>query len=181
MPRNDAAAPGHVCPGIRIHAIDIDQPPGIGIPPIADMDPHQTIVTAALAAKSSAETPKKTRWDARSEAMRREISVSAVAARQPRRRSALVVLVVAAPPDARLIAPLGGAVKPLVHAPEAVQSARIGGIGVVDDAVLEHERAHARPLARVRGHVGPAHGREHSGPVGCRARGYLGDRPLAAA
>jgi len=35
MPRTDAAAPGHVCPGIRIHAIDIVQPPGIGIPPIA--------------------------------------------------------------------------------------------------------------------------------------------------
>jgi hypothetical protein len=59
MPRNDAAARGHVCPGIRIHAIDIVQPPGIGISPIADMDAHQTIVTAALAAKSSAETPKK--------------------------------------------------------------------------------------------------------------------------
>ena len=27
MPRNDAAAPGHVCPGIRIHTIDIVQPP----------------------------------------------------------------------------------------------------------------------------------------------------------
>src|SRR6266851_3096806 len=59
MPRNDAAAPAHVCPGIRIHAIDIVQPPGIGISPIADMDAHQTIVTAALAAKSSAETPMK--------------------------------------------------------------------------------------------------------------------------
>src|SRR2546428_7513909 len=78
-----------------------------------------------------------------------------------------IVLVVAAPPDARLVAPLGGAVEPLVHAPEAVQSARIGGIGVVDNAVLEHERAHARPLARVRGHVGSGHGR------------VLGDRPLA--
>src|SRR5580704_3680184 len=66
IPRNDAAAPGHVCPGIRIHAIDIVQPPGIGIPPIADMDAHQTIVTAALAARRSAETPKK----ARSEALR---------------------------------------------------------------------------------------------------------------
>jgi hypothetical protein len=41
-----------------IHAIDIVQPPGIGISPIADMDAHQTIVTAALAAKSRAETPK---------------------------------------------------------------------------------------------------------------------------
>ena len=31
---------------------------------------------------------------------------------------------------------------------------------MVDDAVLEHERAHARPLARVRGHVGSGHGRD---------------------
>jgi hypothetical protein len=75
---------------------------------------------------------------------------------------------VAAPPDARLVAPLGGAVEPLVHAPEAVQSARVGGIGVVDDAVLERERAHTRSLARVRGHVGSGHGRD------------LGDGPLAA-
>jgi hypothetical protein len=28
-------------------------------------------------------------------------------------------------------------VEPRVHAPEAVQSARIGGIGVVDEAILE--------------------------------------------
>ena len=35
---------------------------------------RQTIVTAALAAKSSAETPKKAPWEARSETMRREIS-----------------------------------------------------------------------------------------------------------
>ncbi|MGH2824925.1 MAG: hypothetical protein ACRDLY_18265, partial [Thermoleophilaceae bacterium] len=67
MPRTDAAAPGHVCPGIHIHAIDIVQPPGIGISPIADMDAHQTIVTAALAAKTNAETPKKACWDARSD------------------------------------------------------------------------------------------------------------------
>jgi len=57
MPRNDAAAPGHVCPGIRIHAIDIVQPPGIGISSIVDMAVHQTIVTAALAMKRSPETP----------------------------------------------------------------------------------------------------------------------------
>src|SRR5438094_4954011 len=93
----------------------------------------------------------------------------AVTPRQPRRRSALVVLVVAAPPDARLVASPGGAVEPLVHAPEDVQAARIGGIGVIDDAVLEHERAHARSLARVRGRVGSGRGRQ------------LGDRPLAAA
>jgi hypothetical protein len=64
MPRNDAAAPVHVCPGIRIHVIDIVQPPGIGIPLIADIDTLQTIVIAALAAKSNADTPKKVRWEA---------------------------------------------------------------------------------------------------------------------
>src|SRR6266853_5964701 len=152
MPRNDAAAPGHVCWGI--HAIDIVQPPGIGISPIADMDAHQTIVTPALTAKSSAETPKNACWEARSEAMRREVSGPAVAPRQPRLRSALVVLVVAAPPEARLIAPVGCAVEPLVHAPEAVQPARVRRVGVVYDAILELERAHARPLARIRGRVG---------------------------
>src|SRR6266850_4624829 len=60
-----------------------------------------------------------------------------------RHRSALVVLVVAAPPGARLIAPPGCAVEPLVHAPEAVQPARVRRVGVVDDAILERERAHA--------------------------------------
>ena len=45
-----------------IHAIDIIQPPGIVIPPIADMDAHQMIATAALTAKSSAEKPKKARF-----------------------------------------------------------------------------------------------------------------------
>src|SRR5688572_11538863 len=95
------------------------------------------------------------------------------AARAAERRgismSALVVFVVAAPPDAtRLVAPLGGAVEPLVHAPEAVQPARVGGIGVVDGAVVEREGAHAGPLARIRSHVGSAHGREQ------------GFRPLAA-
>ncbi len=67
------------------------------------------------------------------------------------------------------VAPLGGAVEPLIHAPEAVQTTRIGGIGVVDDAILEHERAHARPLARVRGHVGSSHGHV----VGDRLRDHL--------
>jgi hypothetical protein len=79
MPMNDVAAPGHVCPGIRIHAMDIVQPPGIGIPPIADIDAHQTIVTVALAAKSSAKTPKNARGDARSETIPREIFRARVA------------------------------------------------------------------------------------------------------
>jgi hypothetical protein len=79
MPTNDAAAPAHVWSGIRIHAIDIVHPPGIGIPPITDMDEHQTIVTAALAAKSSAETPKKARSEARSDTTHRVSSRPLVA------------------------------------------------------------------------------------------------------
>jgi hypothetical protein len=58
MPSNEAAAPAHVCPGIRIHAIDIVQPPGISIPPIADMGAHQAIVKVALAANSSEEATR---------------------------------------------------------------------------------------------------------------------------
>jgi hypothetical protein len=37
--RNTAAAPVHVWPGIRIHAIDIVQPPDIGMD--ADIDSHK--------------------------------------------------------------------------------------------------------------------------------------------
>jgi hypothetical protein len=56
IPRNDNAAPDQSCPGI--HVIDMVQPPGIGMPPIADMDTPQAIVTAVLAAKSNADTKK---------------------------------------------------------------------------------------------------------------------------
>jgi hypothetical protein len=70
MPRNEAAAPGQVCPDIGIHAIDGVPLPQIGIPSIAGIDAHQITVAAALAANSSAETPKKARSEARSETMR---------------------------------------------------------------------------------------------------------------
>src|SRR6185437_8028114 len=73
MPRNEIAAPAHVCPSISIQVIDIVQPPGIVIPPIDDMERPQTMVTAALAAKSSAEMPKKTRPPACPAAMLRRI------------------------------------------------------------------------------------------------------------
>src|SRR5436190_17633353 len=86
-----------------------------------------------------------------------------------------LVLIVAAPPDAGLVASLRSAVEPLVHAPQAVQSTGIGGIGVVDNAVIERERAHARPLAYVCVHVGSAHGSELTGPVGRGARRYRAD------
>src|SRR6266581_321198 len=65
-------------------------------------------------------------------------------------RHLAVVLVVAAPPEAGLVAAEWRAVEPLVHAPEAVQPARVRRIGVVDDAVLERERAHAGPFSPVR-------------------------------
>src|SRR5262245_56172934 len=72
-----------------------------------------------------------------------------------------LVLVMSAPPHACLVfvASLWSAVEPLVHAPEPIQSARKGGIGVVNDAILERECAHARSLAYVRRHVGSSHGR----------------------
>jgi hypothetical protein len=69
MPRNEAAAPGQLCPGIRIQTIDIVQPPGILISPIVDMDAHQRTVTAALRAKNIADTAKKARREARSESI----------------------------------------------------------------------------------------------------------------
>src|SRR5262245_1279249 len=145
---NAAAAAGHVCSCIRIHVIDIVQPPGIGISPIADMDAHETIVAAALAANSSVEIAKKACCDSRSVVMTNITPLP------------LVVFVVATPPGTRLVTPARSAVEPLVHAPQPVQPTRIGGIGVVDDAVLEHECAHARPFARVRSRVGSSHGRE---------------------
>src|SRR5437764_14288376 len=75
-----------------------------------------------------------------------------------------------APPVACLVAPLGDAIKPLVRSPEGVQPTRVGGIGVIDDAVLDHEGAHARPLACVGRYVGAGHGRALSGPAPAAAR-----------
>jgi hypothetical protein len=57
MPMNDTAAPVHVCPGMRIQAIDIVQPPGMDIPPIDDIDAHQRTVTVTLITNSSADAP----------------------------------------------------------------------------------------------------------------------------
>src|SRR5439155_5703984 len=45
---------------------------------------------------------------------------------------------------------------------KCVQSARIGGIGVVNDTVFECQRAHAWPLANIRRWIGSAHRRESS-------------------
>src|SRR5258708_27174299 len=67
MPRRDTAVPSHVWSGIRIHIIDIVQPPGIGISRIADIDAHPMIVAAPLAVKSSPTRTKKARCEGRSE------------------------------------------------------------------------------------------------------------------
>src|SRR5205823_6243017 len=89
----------------------------------------------------------------------------------PRLGSGLVVLVVATPPVGCLVAALGGAVEPLIRAPQAVEAARVGGIGVVDSAVLEHERAHAGLLPNVCGDVGASHGSPFGWPIGGQACG----------
>jgi hypothetical protein len=83
MPSNDPAAPAHVCPAIRIHVIDIVQPPGIGIPSIADMGAHQTIVNVVLAANSSEETARIACSAFRSETLRRKIHSPAVITCEP--------------------------------------------------------------------------------------------------
>src|SRR3989440_9573864 len=66
------------------------------------------------------------------------------------RVSLAFVLVVAAPPEAGLVAPEWRAVEPLVHAPEDVQPALVRRVGVVYDAILERERAHAGSFSPVR-------------------------------
>jgi hypothetical protein len=51
---------------------------GIGISRIADIDVHHRIVTAALATKSTPDTPRNACCEARSEAMRRETRPSVI-------------------------------------------------------------------------------------------------------
>src|SRR5690349_22111859 len=103
-----------------------------GMPGIDGIEPHQASVTAALPRNSSAAATSK---------------VAAVL-------SGLRILIVALPPDAVLVASQRRAVQPLVHAPQAVEAARVGRVGVIDHAVLERERAHAGAVARERGRVG---------------------------
>jgi len=90
----------HVCPGIRIHTIDIVQPPGIGIPPISDIDVHHTIIPAVPAAKISAETAKKARCEARSETMRASTLRKMTRSRLLTRNVALVMMLSSIPSDA---------------------------------------------------------------------------------
>src|ERR1700683_2669410 len=79
--------------------------------------------------------------------------------------SLALVLVMAAPPDAGLIAAARGAVQPRVHAPQDVDPALVGRVCVVDDTIIERERAHAGPFAPVGLPVG-SHGRRERGDEG---------------
>src|SRR5579859_5982337 len=59
----------------------------------------------------------------------------------------LRVPVVMPPPHAAvLVAPLGRTIEPRIHAPQRVDATRVGGIRVIDDAILERERTHTGPL-----------------------------------
>jgi hypothetical protein len=80
--------------------------------------------------------------------------------RRPLLRISYYVLVVPPKPRPRFVPPFRCPVEPLVHSPERVEAARVGGVGMIDNAVGECERAHARRLASVGGGVGASHGRE---------------------
>src|SRR6185312_14070876 len=69
---------------------------------------------------------------------------------------------------AGLVSAPGRAIEPGIDAPDAVDAAGIGGIGVVDDVVFADEGAHARPVALIGRQIGAAH------------RGELADCALAA-
>ncbi len=73
MARNEVALPNHVPVGIGIQAIDRVQPPGIVIPPMADMDAQHSTVTAALTVNSKAVTRKNPGREARLQCFEGEI------------------------------------------------------------------------------------------------------------
>src|SRR5581483_3113881 len=70
-------------------------------------------------------------------------------------RSVLVVLVVTAPPDAALVAALRRAIEKRIGAPDRVDAARVGRVGVIDRVVLAHECAHAGAIAPEGPHINP--------------------------
>src|SRR5262249_21369250 len=111
------------------------QPPGIDISPIADIDAPQVIVTQLLTTKSRAARPTNARRSTR-------------------------VLVMQLPPEPLLVAAQWRAIEPLVHAPQRNEPPPVAGIAVAARALIEHERAHARPLADVGGRIRTAARRE---------------------
>src|SRR5581483_2638738 len=66
----------------------------------------------------------------------------------------LRVPVMMPPPYAAvLVAALGRTIEPRIHAPQRIDAARVGGIRVIDDAILERECTHTGPLPDERAHV----------------------------
>jgi len=63
-------------------------------------------------------------------------------------RCLVVVLVGKSIPPAVWLRPVGGAVKPLKHAPESVHAAGVGRVGVVHDVALQCECTHADTVLR---------------------------------
>src|ERR687891_715841 len=74
--------------------------------------------------------------------------------------SILHVLVMPTKPWPRFVSPIRCPVEPLVHPPERVEAACVGGVSVVDDTVGECECAHARRLASVGGDISAGHSRK---------------------
>jgi hypothetical protein len=65
IPTNPVAEAAHDRPHANDHIEDIDQPPGIGVEPIDDIDRCQSTVAATLAQKQSAHRPKNSHGAAR--------------------------------------------------------------------------------------------------------------------
>src|SRR5579863_9884833 len=120
--RKDPKALPQLCPGMRIHAIDIVHPPGMPRPPIAAMAAHCNSVSDVPAANSSAATPCRASCE--------PLRPPGIASPEPRvcTASALGVLIVTAPPNTVLVAAAWRTVEPLVHAPEAIEAACVAGI-----------------------------------------------------
>src|SRR5438270_3902155 len=100
---------------------------------------------------------------------KRPLPINSAFLRQRRTGSPAVVFVVAAPPQAGLVATARRAVEPLVHAPERVYPALVGRVRVIHDAVLDDERAHAGSFSPV------------CRPVRSNARSDLSDKGILLA
>src|SRR3569623_376103 len=128
---------------MRIYAIDMVQPPAIGMSSIA-IDLPQATVPAALARNRNrnraaqapgsphpgmVSTPRSARSWQQSRAPTAKFVVAIVTP-----LSGPAVLVVTAPPDAPLVAPQPRALQPQDPAPQAVQAPRVRRVGEVHGA-----------------------------------------------
>ena len=159
---NAAAAPGHDWPGIRIQVMDIIQPPAISMPPIDDIEVDETIVSAALAIQTTG-----------SALMRRETLPARkvgepwaqLDSRPGTRRGASTRLRTRCGPSARDRAtdtcPTGRRAR--AHRWSRCDRRRR----------LQDERAHARPVARVRGSRSRHRPRTATGPSASALRHRL--------